>query len=71
MPDGDQVTSEGTMNSFMVLHHSTNCEWNKKWLPRFLTNHPEIEYNFNTLLYFTFTEITIRKMAYVMRIKII
>ena len=37
-PYEDLVSRDGTNNAFMVMHHSKNCEWNKKWTPRFLAN---------------------------------
>ncbi|MEM9053491.1 MAG: hypothetical protein AAGC47_15660, partial [Bacteroidota bacterium] len=35
-PSQDIVTRKGLNHAFMVLHHSVDCEWNKKWTPRFL-----------------------------------
>ena len=30
-------------NAFLVLYHSTDCEWNKKWTERFLKHYDELE----------------------------
>ena len=35
-PNIDVVGSELARSAFMVIHHSTDCEWNKKWIPRFV-----------------------------------
>ena len=35
-PTNEKVTKAGTMNAFLVLHHSTDCQRNEKWTIRFL-----------------------------------
>ncbi len=41
-PSKDIVKSEGVKSAFLVLHHSTDCEWNIKWTERFLEHYDEI-----------------------------
>ena len=41
-PSKELVKSEGVKNAFLVLHHSTDCEWNIKWTERFLEHYDEI-----------------------------
>lgn len=40
-PSRAKVTKEGVISAFMVLHHSTDCEWNEKWTTRFLDHYEE------------------------------
>lgn len=42
-PTNELVTEEGTMNAFMVLHHSRDCKWNEKWTRLFLKHKDEID----------------------------
>jgi len=35
-PTSEVFGSELARSAFMVIHHSTDCEWNKKWIPRFV-----------------------------------
>ena len=37
-PSVDLVGYDAMSNAFMVMHHSTDCEWNRKWTPRFFKN---------------------------------
>ena len=52
MPYVDVVSSEGLMLAFMVLHHSTDCEWNEKTTRRFLVLDEEIEEHISQLFSF-------------------
>lgn len=62
-PSIELVGTELASSAFMVLHHSTDCEWNKKWLPRF------VEYNQvmdMAKFYLSFSTVTLmKKMEYV------
>lgn len=42
-PDRQQVTHDGLVMAFMVLHNSLDCEWNKKWIPRFMEHIQEFD----------------------------
>ena len=54
MPKEELVSSYGFMNAFMVLHHSTDCDWNKKWTKRFLKEKSDVEYSFEKIFSYYF-----------------
>ncbi len=37
-PSLDLVGYDAMSNAFMVMHHSTDCDWNRIWTPRFFKN---------------------------------
>lgn len=37
-PHINLVGFDAMSNAFMVMHHSQDCEWNRKWTPRFFKN---------------------------------
>lgn len=57
-PSLELVGSELSQSAFMVLHHSSNCDWNKKWIPRFVEYDQVNEYGqiFNFFFYRNFNE---------------
>lgn len=42
-PTRAKVSSKGIMNAFMVLHHSTDYDWNEKWTERFLAYNDDLK----------------------------
>ena len=45
LPYKNEVTSQGVDAAFYVLMHSTDCEWNKKWIDRYLAAYKNGETN--------------------------
>jgi len=38
-PSRARVGARGFVRAFLVLHHSTDCEWNERWIARFLEHY--------------------------------
>jgi hypothetical protein len=41
-PSVSKVTNQKIQNAFMVMHHSTDCDWNEKWIERWLEHNDKV-----------------------------
>lgn len=62
-PKLEEIGKDGMTSVIMVLHHSADCSWNKKWSKIFLNNYSELKGHEN-LLKFMFKRTFSKEMGH-------